>query len=71
MLPASARVGGHSMSDYAGDFDVWFLSNADDNPTLNPRCEQSSLNAKVWYLPVSIGGTVEVSCDIPKGAFRS
>lgn len=69
ILPSWVRVGGHSMSDYAGDFDVWFLSNADDSPTLNPRCEQSPLNHKVWYLPVSIGGDVTVSCDIPRGSF--
>jgi hypothetical protein len=69
ILPATARVGGNSLGDYAGDFDVWFLSNADDNPTLNPRCEPSSLNPRVWYLPVSIGGDVEVSCTIPRGSF--
>jgi hypothetical protein len=69
VLPNSARVDGHSLGDFAGDFDVWFLSNADDNPTLNPRCEQSSLDARVWYLPVSIGGDEEVSCQIPRGSF--
>ena len=69
ILPASARVGGHSLSAYAGDFDVWFIANAGDNPTLNARCERSSLNPRVWYLPVSLGGDVEVSCAIPRGSF--
>jgi hypothetical protein len=69
VLPSAVRVGGHTLGDFAGDFDVWFLSNADDNPTLNPRCEQSALDPKVWYLPVSIGPNEHVSCQIPQGAF--
>lgn len=57
------------MAEFAGDFGRWFLSNADDNPTLNPRCEQSAVDSKVWYMPVSIGPNEQVSCDIPRGSF--
>jgi hypothetical protein len=69
VLAPSARVGGQTVGDFAGDFDVWFLSNADDNPTLNPRCEPSPLDPRVWYLPVSLGGDPVVDCDIPLGSF--
>ena len=69
VLSPSAHVGGHSLSDLAGDFDAWFLSNADDNPTLNARCEQSPLDAHIWYLPVSLGGDPVVDCEIPLGSF--
>jgi hypothetical protein len=69
VLSNSARIGGHTMSEFAGDFDAWTLQPPDVNPALNPRCDQSPLDPRVWYLPVSFGPTNEVWCDIPQGAF--
>jgi hypothetical protein len=69
VLSNSARIGGHSMAEFAGDFDAWTLQAADVNPALNPRCDQSPLDPHVWYLPVSFGPVNEVWCEIPQGSF--
>lgn len=68
-MPANAKVFGYSATDLVTAWAEWGFASATDNPNVNPRCEQSSLNPKIWFLPVSFGGTTEVTCNIPSGAF--
>jgi len=40
------------------------------NPNLAPaRCEESPFDAKIWFLPVSFGGELEIECNLPQGAY--
>src|SRR6266542_1091649 len=69
-LPASAHPLGYSLADLATAWNRWgFGSAADVNPLLAVRCEQSSLDPRIWFLPVSLGGEYENTCDVPTGSF--
>jgi hypothetical protein len=69
-LPPSAHPLGYSMADLATAWNQWaFGSAADVNPLLAVRCEQSSLDPRIWFLPVSLGGEFENTCDVPAGTF--
>src|SRR6185503_2031774 len=69
-LPATAHPLGDSMADWATAWNRWaFGSAADVNPLLAVRCEQSSLNPRMWFLPVSLGGEFENTCNVPRGSF--
>jgi hypothetical protein len=58
------------MAEIAGAWNVWgFGSAADVNPLLAVRCEQSSLDSRIWFLPVSLGGEYENTCNVPVGSF--
>ena len=69
VLPPWVRLHGHSVKDFASDYLVWGFGKGEGNPLLEGKCEQSPLDPKVWYLPVSLGPDTVVTCDIPKGAF--
>jgi hypothetical protein len=69
-LPATAHPLGHSMSDLATAWNQWaFGSAADVNPLLAVRCEQSTIDSRLWFLPVSLGGEFQNTCDVPTGSF--
>jgi hypothetical protein len=69
-LPPTAHPLGYSMVDLATAWNKWaFGSAADVNPLLAVRCEQSSLNPRIWFLPVSLGGEFENTCNVPQGSF--
>ena len=69
-LPANARPHGHSLVDISTAFNQWLYGTpAESNPNLEGRCEQSPLDPKIWFLPVSLGGESEVTCEVPTGAF--
>ena len=69
-LPPSAHPLGYSMADLVTAWNRWgFGSAADVNPLLAVRCEQSTLDPRIWFLPVSLGGEYESTCDVPKGSF--
>ena len=68
-LPANAHPRGHSMTEIATAWNQWgFGTAADVNPLLAVRCEQSSIDPKIWFLPVSLGGEWENTCNVPQGA---
>ena len=70
IVPPTAHPRGHDMAALAGAWDVWaFGASADDSPLLNVRCEQSPIDPKIWFLPVSLGGEFENVCDVPQGAW--
>ena len=69
-LPASARPHGHSLVDISTAFNQWLYGTpAGSNPNLEGECEQSPLDSRIWFLPVSLGGESEVTCEIPTGTF--
>jgi hypothetical protein len=68
-LPPSAHPRGHSLTELAQAWNVWAFGTAEDNPLLAVRCEQSPIDPKIWFLPVSLGGEWENTCDVPQGAF--
>jgi hypothetical protein len=69
-LPASAHPLGYSLTDLATAWTIYGWSTSVGNPLLDPpRCEQSPSDARIWFLPVSIGGDIQVTCDVPQGAF--
>jgi hypothetical protein len=69
-LSPHARVHGHTLADLAAAWAIWGLgTSADDNPLLAGRCEQSPIDPRIWFLPVSFEGEVHVDCTVPKGAF--
>ena len=69
-LPPNANAHGHSLAELIGAWDQWgFGSPAADNPLLANRCERSPLDARIWFLPVSLGGDYGVECQVPDGAF--
>ncbi len=69
-LPANARPLGHSLVDIGTAWNHWaFATPADTNPLLAVRCEQSPIDASIWFLPVSLGGEFETACVVPRGAF--
>jgi hypothetical protein len=68
--PPNARVHNHSLTNLAAAWTIWgFGSPENVNPLLASRCEQSPIDPNIWFLPVSLGGDMEVDCQIPKGAF--
>jgi hypothetical protein len=70
VVPPTAHPRGHDMAALAGAWDVWgFGAPADDSPLLEVRCEQSPIDPKIWFLPVSLGGEWENTCDVPQGAW--
>lgn len=70
ILPADARPHGYSLVDLGTSWNHWaFATPADTNPLLAVRCEPSPLDPKIWFLPVSLGGEWEATCDVPRGAF--
>ena len=68
-LPPSAHVHGYSLVELATVWNVWAFSSSVDNPLLAVRCEQSQIDPKIWFLPVSLGGEWENTCDVPQGSF--
>lgn len=69
-LPSNAKVHGYTLADLSVAWNIWgFGSPEAVNPNVNPRCEQSPFDSKIWFLPVSFGGVGELDCDIPLGAF--
>jgi hypothetical protein len=69
LLPPSAHPHGHSLTELAAAWNVWAFGTAENNPLLAVRCEQSPIDPAIWFLPVSLGGEWENTCDIPQGAF--
>lgn len=70
VLPPQARPHGRSLTDLATAYMSWALSTPpDDNPFINPRCEQSSIDPHIWFVPASLGGEVQIVCNIPQGSF--
>jgi hypothetical protein len=69
ILPPSAQALGYSMPELAAAWDAWAFGTSEDNPLLAVRCEQSPLDPRIWFLPVSLGGEWENTCNVPKGAF--
>ena len=69
-LPAHAQPLGNSLVEIGTAFNHWaFATPADTNPLLAVRCEQSPLDPRIWFLPVSLGGETEATCEVPRGAF--
>src|SRR4051812_33446196 len=69
-LPATARVHGHSLTELATAWALWgFGSTPNENPLVGVRCEQSSIDPKIWFLPVSLGGEWQNTCEVPPGTF--
>ena len=70
ILPAEARPLGYTLTEIGTAWNHWaFASPADTSPLLAVRCEQSPLDPRIWFLPVSLGGEFEADCDVPRGAF--
>lgn len=68
-LPARAELHGHTLRQIATAWTIWaFGPPAPVNPLLANRCEQSSIDPKVWFLPVSLGGDYAVDCAVPYGS---
>jgi hypothetical protein len=69
-LPANARVQGHLLLDVASAYTLWgFGTSAEVNPLIAARCERSPINPNIWFLPVSVGGDSQATCQVPPGAF--
>jgi len=69
-LPANARVHGYSLTDLATAWTLWAFGSAPDvNPLLGVRCEQSPIDPRIYFLPVSLGGEWTTTCEVPAGTF--
>lgn len=69
-LPANARPHGLSLVDIATAYNQWLYgSPAETSPALAVRCEQSPIDSKIWFLPVSLGGEWQTTCEVPPGSF--
>ena len=69
-LPANAHPHGLSMVDIATAYNQWLYgSPAETSPALAVRCEQSPIDSKIWFLPVSLGGEWQTTCEVPQGSF--
>jgi hypothetical protein len=68
-LPPNAHPRGHSLTELAQAWDLWAFGSSVDNPLLAVRCEPSPIDPRIWFLPVSLGGEFESTCDVPQGAF--
>lgn len=69
VLPPTAHPRGHSLTELATAWNMWAFGSSVDNPLLAVRCEQSPIDPKIWFLPVSLGGEWENTCNVPQGAF--
>lgn len=69
LLPPSAHPRGHSLTELATAWNMWAFGSSVDNPLLAVRCEQSPIDPKIWFLPVSLGGEWLNTCDVPQGSF--
>jgi len=68
-LQPDARLDGSTLTDLATAYTVWaFGTAADVNPLLAGRCEKSTFDPKIWFLPVSLGGEYSATCSVPVGA---
>ena len=69
-VPPNARIHGSSLEQLAIAWNIYaFATPAPENPLITPHCEQSPTDARIWFVPVSIGGDYEVDCEVPTGAF--
>ena len=68
-LPPGAGARGHSITELAAAWAVWAFGTGVGGPTLDGRCEQSPIDSKIWFLPVSVGGDAPVVCNVPQGSF--
>ena len=70
ILPADARAHGHTLAELGTAWSLWAWGTAaEDNPLLAVRCEQSSVDPRIWFLPVSLGGEWTNTCEVPPGSF--
>lgn len=69
ILPAGAGIRGHSLTELAVAYSVWSFGTGDGGPTLGGYCEQSPIDSKIWFLPVSVGADLPVTCNVPQGAY--
>ena len=69
ILPPDARPLGFTLTELAAAWNQWGFGTAEDNPLLAVRCEQSPLDPRIWFLPVSLGGEWENTCNVPPGSF--
>jgi hypothetical protein len=69
-LPADAHARGHSLVDLATAWNAWALSApAETNPFLAARCEQSSIDPRIWFVPEGYpDGPTSSTCTAPQGA---
>jgi len=67
VAPANALILGHSLEGLATGYMHWIL----DSPVQAVDCQQSQLDARIWYLPevTSVGGIANVDCSVPSGSF--
>ena len=69
-VPPNAKVHGYSLKELSTAWNVWALGSPEAvNPLVANRCEQSPIDKKIWFMPVSLGGDYEVDCRVPSGAF--
>jgi hypothetical protein len=70
VLPPDAVVHGYSLKDLATAWNAWAFDTPESvNPLLAVRCERSSLDVGIWFLPVSLGGEFTNTCYVPHGSF--
>lgn len=69
-MPPNAKVHGYSLNQISNAWNRWSLGTPEaENPLIAGRCEQSPIDKKIWFLPVSLGGDYEVDCEVPTGAY--
>lgn len=68
-LPPGSGAHGHSLVAIATEWSLWAFGTGVGGPILDGRCEQSTIDSKIWFLPVSVGGDAPIVCDVPQGAF--
>src|SRR5262249_45457391 len=67
---ANANPLGYSLTEIATAWTRWaFGTAAPNNPLLSVRCEQSTLNPRIWFLPPSIDTALTNTCEVPEGTF--
>lgn len=70
IMPANARIHGYTLTELATAWNYWaWATPPEDSAILGVRCEQSTLDPKIWFLPVSLGGEWETTCEVPPGTF--
>jgi hypothetical protein len=69
-LPATANIRGYSLTELASAWLEWGFGTPESvNPLVGLRCEPSSLDSRIWFLPASLGGEVTSTCYAPQGTF--
>ncbi len=69
-LAPDAKARGYSLTDLATAYMAWASGTpAPVNPLLAVRCEQSPIDPRIWFLPVSLGGEQKNICYVPHGSF--